>query len=73
MMTFQYLSDVYSPLFKSRSPRKLSRYATLPRGYKPPIIVKPPKPLRLFHVKGHGIMAYSRRDAIIRLRHNKLI
>ena len=59
--------------YATPSPRKLSRFATLPRGYKPPIIVKPPKPLRLFRVQGHEIMAFSRRDAIIRLRHNKLI
>ena len=31
--------------YATLSPRKLSRFATLPRGYKPPIIVKPPKPL----------------------------
>lgn len=71
-MMFQYIWDC-TPRKKSRSPRKLSRFAVIPRGYKPPIIVKPPKPLRRFRVKGHEIMAYSRRDAIIRLHHNKLI
>ena len=38
---FTLIERVYS----TPSPRKLSRFATLPRGYKPPIIVKPPKPL----------------------------
>lgn len=31
--------------YATPSPRKLSRFSTLTRGYKPPIIVKPPKPL----------------------------
>ena len=70
---FTDFSTLIKRFYATYSPRKLSRFATLPRGYKPPIIVKPPKPLRLFRVQGHEIMAFSHRDAIIRLRHNKLI
>lgn len=67
------LLDLYYHPWRSCSPREKSRFLVAPRGYKPPITVKPPKPLRLFRVKGHKIMAFSRRDAIIRLRHHKLI
>lgn len=66
----------FSDLFQfhwPRSPRKMSRYTALPRGYRVPITIKPPKPLHQFTVKGHTIMAYSRKDAIKCLKHQKLI
>lgn len=72
-MMFPSLSDIFYRPWRTRSPRKMSRFAVLPRGYNPPIVVKPPKPLRLFTVKGHTIMAFSRKDAIKRLHHQKLI
>lgn len=65
-------SDIFH-FSRIRSPRKMSRYPALPRGYKPPVVVKPPKPLHQFTVKGHTIMAYSRKDAIKRLKHQNLI
>ena len=67
------LDNIFYLYNKSRSPRHMSRYAVIPRGYRPPIVVKPPKPLRRFTVKGHTIMAFSRKDAIKRLHHQKLI
>lgn len=68
-----YSFDNIFHLFNSRSPRRMSRFAVLPRGYQPPITVKPSKPLHRFTVKGHTIMAFSRKDAIKRLHHHKLI
>lgn len=65
--------NIFHLFKKSRSPRKMSRYATIPRGYKPPIVVKPSKPLRRFTIKYYTIMAFSRKDAIKRLKHKKLI
>ncbi len=70
MFTFDNIFHLFN---KSRSPRRMSRYAALHRGYRPPIVVKPPKPLRQFTVKGHTIMAFSRKDAIKRLHHKNLI
>lgn len=72
-MMFQHIWNAYVSLKKSRSPRTMSRYATIPRGYKPPIVVKPPKPLRRFCIQGYEVMAFSRKDAIKRLKHQKLI
>ena len=66
----------FSDLFQfhwPRSPRKMSRYPALPRGYRVPITVKPPKPLRRFCIQGYEVMAFSRKDAIKRLHHQKLI
>lgn len=66
----------FSDLFQfywTHSPRKMSRYPALPCGFQVHITVKPPKPLRRFTVKGHTIMAFSRKDAIKRLKHQKLI
>ena len=70
MFTFDNLFHLFN---KSRSPRKMSRFAILPRRHNPPIVVKPPKPLRRFTIKGHTIMAFSRKDAIKRLKHHKFI
>lgn len=70
MFTFDNIFRLFN---KSRSPRHMSRFASLPRGYRVPITIKPPKPLHRFTVKGHTIMAFSRKDAIKRLKHQKLI
>ena len=70
MFTFDNIFHLFN---KSRSPRHMSRYSIILRDYRPHIIVKPPKPLRRFTVKGHTIMAFSRKDAIKRLKHQKLI
>ena len=35
------------------------------------VIPTPEKKLREFNIKGNKIMAYSRKDAIIRLKHRK--
>lgn len=72
-MMFPSFSDIFYHPWRTRSPRKMSRFASLPRGYNPMVVVKPPKPLRRFTVKGHTIMAFSRKDAIKRLKHQKLI
>ena len=70
MFTFKNIFHLFN---KSRSPRKTSRYDALPRGYRMPISVKPPKPLHWFTVKGYTIKAFSRKDAIKRLKHQNLI
>ena len=70
MFTFDNIFHLFN---KSRSPRKMSRYAALPRGYNPMVVVKPPKPLHWFIVKGYTIKAFSRKDAIKRLKHRNLI
>lgn len=65
--------NIFHLFKKSRSPRKMSRYAALPCGYRVPISVKPPKPLHWFTVKGYTLKAFSRKDAIKRLKHRNLI
>ena len=72
-MMFPSFSDIFYRPWSTRSPRKMSRFAILPLRYNPPIVVKPPKPLHRFTVKGHTIMAFSRKDAIKRLKRQKLI
>ncbi|MCM1438774.1 MAG: hypothetical protein NC131_06135 [Roseburia sp.] len=44
------------------------RPKTTPKSHKPI-----EKPMREFSIKGHKVMAYSRKDAITRLKHLKLI
>lgn len=72
-MMFPSFSDIFYHPWRTHSPRKMSRPSLLPLRYNPIVVVKPPKPLCRFTVKGHTIMAFSRKDAIKRLMHQKLI
>ena len=65
-MYLEYLSAV-NDLFMTRRPKYKIKFSDKP------LKVVDSRQLREFSIKGYKIMAYSRKDAITRLKHQKKI
>lgn len=67
-------ASAYAPLidellYQERLPETKVRFSEKSK----PLFGEPKRELREFSVKGHKVMAYSRKDAITRLKHLKKI
>ena len=70
-------TSVYSPyveqFYQIKEPRQPPKEpAPLTDGQRK-LFSEPSKQLKEFTIKGHKVMAYSRKDAIKRLKHNKIL
>ena len=62
-----YDTAAISDLFMTRSPRVSMKFSDKP------VKAVDSRQLREFSIKGHKVMAYSKKDAITRLKHQKKI